>query len=327
MSRTTATSTTQPNNAEQDGQIQEYCKNLLSILPKERWYGSAYLYKYKGFWLGPNQLPGLITLQSHFQAQDTDILLITTPKSGTTWLKALMFALANRKEYPINQNHPLLQQNPHALVPFMELSVSPEKLNPADHSYRCRQLFSSHSPLRLLPESVLSSGCKIVYLCRNIKDVCVSYWHFNKKLGTETSFEEFFDMFCKGVSLSGPVWDHALDYWKESLEKPEKILFLKYEGLKEKPGFHLKLLAEFIGCLISPDEERSGLVDEILGLCSFDNLRNLDVNKYGRGRTTGNEAYFRKGEVGDWKNYLTEEMAERLDQITAQKFHGYGLNL
>ncbi|KAL3510992.1 hypothetical protein ACH5RR_030393 [Cinchona calisaya] len=99
-------------------------------------------------------------------------------------------------------------------------------------------------------------------------------------------------MFCKGASVSGPFWDHVLDYWKQSLEKPGKVLFLKYEGMKEKSGFHLKLLTEFVGCPISPEEGRSGLVEEILGLCSFDNLRNIDVNKYGRGRIVGYKAFF-----------------------------------
>ncbi|CDP14958.1 unnamed protein product [Coffea canephora] len=310
----------------QEELMQEYCKNLLSTLPKERWLGSSYLYKYNGFWLIHKVLPGLIACQNHFQAQDTDVLLITTPKSGTTWLKALMFALANRKIYPINQNHPLLKQNPHSLVPFMEFFFSPEKMNP-DFSCPLGRLYSTHYPLTLLPESVLNSGCKIVYLCRNIKDTFVSYWHFSKKLGAEASLEEFFDMFCEGVSLSGPVWDHVLGYWRESLEKPEKVLFLKFEALQEKPSFHLKLLAEFMGCPISPEEETCGFVDEVLGLCSFDNLSNLEVNKSGTWRAARNEMFFRKGKVGDWKNYLTSEMEERIDHITAQKFFGSGLSL
>ena len=40
-----------------------------------------------------------------------------------------------------------------------------------------------------------------------------------------------------------------------------------------------------------------------------------------------NNAFFRKGMVGDWKNLLTLEMAMRLDQITKQKLTGSGLTL
>lgn len=306
-------------------QVQEHHKHLFSAFPRERWQGSSYLHNYNGFWFSTMQLPGLIAYQNDFQARESDVLLVTTPKSGTTWLKALAFTLMYRNIYPINQNHPLLNQNPHVLVPNMEYPIPP------GHSFQeSRRLLATHCPLALQPESVANSGCKIVYLCRNIKDIFVSFWHFSNKLGgTDTCREELFDLFCQGVSLSGPVWDHVLDYWKASLDKPQNVLFLKYEEITQDPASQLKLLAGFLGCPISQEEETAGAVDEILGLCSFDRLRNLEVNKSGTWAqgTQSSQAFFRNGKVGDWKNHLTNEMAERLDQITAQKFHGSGLNL
>lgn len=303
--------------------MQEHHKDLFSALPREKWRGSSYLHNYNGFWISTMQLPGLIAYQNDFQARESDVLLVTTPKSGATWLKALAFTLMYRNIHPINQNHPLLNQNPHFLVPNMEYPIPP------GHSFQeSRRLLATHCPLALQPESVANSGCKIVYLCRNIKDIFVSFWHFTNKLGsTETSLDEFVDLFCKGVSLSGPVWDHVLDYWKASLDKPQTVLFLKYEEMTQEPALQLKLLAGFLGCPISQEEETAGVVDEILGLCSFDRLRNLEVNKSGTWWTRTNQIFFRNGKVGDWKNHLTNEMAERLDQITKQKFHGSGLTL
>ena len=114
----------------------------------------------------------------------------------------------------------------------------------------------------------------------------------------------------------------------ESLERPEKILFLKYEEVKDKPTENLKKLAEFIGCPFSIEEEANGVLDEILRLCSFDNLRNLEVNQNGKlpnGIETG--AFFRRGEVGDWVNFLTPEMIEKLDSITEEKLGSHGLKL
>ncbi|KAL8100569.1 hypothetical protein AgCh_032718 [Apium graveolens] len=40
------------------------------------------------------------------------------------------------------------------------------------------------------------------------------------------SLENAFDLFCKGSSHAGPVWDQILGYWKQSLEKPHKVLFM-----------------------------------------------------------------------------------------------------
>uniref|UniRef100_A0A0E0CEM0 Sulfotransferase n=1 Tax=Oryza meridionalis TaxID=40149 RepID=A0A0E0CEM0_9ORYZ len=42
-------------------------------------------------------------------------------------------------------------------------------------------------------------------------------------------------------------------------------------------------------------------------------------------RPMENSVFFRKGEVGDWKNYLTEEMAKKLDAVVEEKLKGSGL--
>ena len=56
----------------------------------------VYIYNYQGFWTSPRLIQGVIACQQQFQAQTSDIILVTTPKSGTTWLKTLLFSLVNR---------------------------------------------------------------------------------------------------------------------------------------------------------------------------------------------------------------------------------------
>ncbi|XP_057962566.1 cytosolic sulfotransferase 5-like [Malania oleifera] len=317
----------------QDSQLTQECRDLLSILPTEKGWLSTHLHQYQGFWYATRHMQGVLSCQKHFKAHDTDILLVTTPKSGTTWLKAITFALLNRENYPdTTQNHPLLTANPHDLVPFLELKLYVEGQCPDLAPFGSPRLFSTHLPTVSLPESVTASSCKLVYLCRNPRDVFVSFWHFTNKLrlhnmGTN-SLDEVYDKFCRGVSIYGPFWDHVLGYWRESLEMPHKVFFLKYEDLKEKPDVNLRRLAEFLGCPFSAEEETEGVVDEILKLCSFDNLSNLEVNRIAK-LSSGeeNNTFFRRGVVGDWMNYLTDEMIERLDQITEQKLQGSGLKL
>jgi hypothetical protein len=138
--------------------------------------------------------------------------------------------------------------------------VVPPHIDAPDTYHSGRLFLPTHLPFVLLPASVKadSSACKVVYLCRNPKDTFVSLWHFTNKLkhtsqGTN-SLEEAFDMFCRGVSLYGPYWDNVLGYWKKSLENPQKILFLKYEEMKEQPAANLRRLGEFLGCPLSPEE-------------------------------------------------------------------------
>ncbi|KAL3511012.1 hypothetical protein ACH5RR_030413 [Cinchona calisaya] len=277
----------------------------------------------------------------NFQAQDSVVLVASHPKCGTTWLKSLTFALLNRHRFPpSNKNHPLLTKNSHQLVPSLEVRVDPNNpihdiiSVPADTSLM--RFICSHLPYVSLPKSCQDSGCKIVYICRNPKDTFVYLWHHMNKLRIYNKraigLEEASDMFCRGVTMMGPFWDHVLSYWKESLERPGKVLFLKYEEIREQPEFQVRRTAEFIWCPFSSTEDEagsgSGVVDEIVRLCCFEHLSNLEVNKSGK-TTTGLEfnVISRRPQVDDWKNYLTPEMADRFDHITKEKFHGFGLEL
>ncbi|OMO78858.1 hypothetical protein COLO4_24653 [Corchorus olitorius] len=278
----------------------------------------------------------ILWIHDEFKVQAADIFLTSFLKTGTTWLKALIFAIINRTQYDFS-THPLLSNNPHECFPFLDAYVhdhSHETISCLD-SLPSPLLLATHFPFSLLPNSMITtSGCKFVYICRDPKDVLVSNWLFLNKLRpkelTPLPLEEAFELFCQGMSHFGPYWDHVLEYWKWSLEKPEKILFLKYEELKKEPLVVVKKLAEFLGQPFSLEEERKGIVQEIVRLCSFENLSNLEVNKTKTCKLTkdvvvNNNLYFRKGEIGDSKNYLTNEMMEHLDKITLEKLFGYGL--
>ncbi|GMI76769.1 sulfotransferase 16, CORONATINE INDUCED-7, SULFOTRANSFERASE 16, ARABIDOPSIS SULFOTRANSFERASE 5A [Hibiscus trionum] len=310
----------------------ERYKETLPKLPKAKGWMTQHLVHYQGVWLTPKAaLKGLMLIQDHFSPRPTDILLATFPKSGTTWLKALIFSTVNRSRYSFS-GHPLLTTGPHDCFPFLDAYVY-ENDRCFHHLDRLPppRLLSTHIPFTLLPTSM---SCRFVYICRDPKDVLVSKWLFMNKLRPKQlppiSLEEAFELFCQGISHYGPYWDHVLGYWKASLENPEKILFLKYEDLKKEPCAVVKRLGEFTGHPFSLEEERRGVVQEIVKLCSFENLSNLEVNKtsvqkFSRDIVVDNRHFFRKGEVGDGKNYLTAEMMERLNAITAEKLHDSGL--
>ena len=79
--------------------------------------------------------------------------------------------------------------------------------------------------------------------------------------------------------------------------------------------------------VFSSVEENKEVIEEISKLCCFENMKDLEVNKNGRflGNTFKNSFHFRKGEVGDWTNYLTPSMSERLKNLMEEKLSGSGL--
>lgn len=318
------------NEEENSPKTPETYRKIISTLPREYgWKAHGDLCLYQNFWCFSYLIEGAMFAQDHYNAQPTDIFLCSVPKSGTTWLKALTFSIVTRTQFD-NSTTPLLFQGPHNCLTLLEIDFYRKGMKPEPGTL---PLVASHLPYSSLPKSVIDSGCKIVYVCREPKDAFVSTWHYTRKLphGVEEpmSLEDAFELFCNGVSDFGPYWDHVLGFWKASLERPEKILFLKYEELMKKTVFYVKRTAEFMGYPFSLEEEKEGKIQSIVEFCSFEKLSNLEINKtgkYSEDIPVENKALFRKGKVGDWKNYLTPEMAERLDGITKQKLGEFGLS-
>ncbi|KAL2895567.1 Cytosolic sulfotransferase 15 [Bienertia sinuspersici] len=294
--------------------------------------------KYQNFWCRKAILKHILHYQKHFKAQDTDIILASQPKCGTTWLKSLLFTIVNRSNpdhQPLNKNSPLLTHNPHDLVYFLEYGVygwHPPNPTPQQLQHLpTPRLLQTHLPYASQPESIKTSSCKIICIARNPFDTFVSLWHWHGKLvktwGEDPEFEpprveEFFDDFCLGKFPFGLYFEHVIEFWKESVQQPDKILFLKYEDLKgDHAVLHLKKLAEFVGFPFSHQEESEGVIDEIMQLCSINNLKELEVNKTGSMyKIVDIKNFFRKGEVGDWTNYFTPSMMERINTLMQEYF-------
>ncbi|KAJ9565454.1 hypothetical protein OSB04_001420 [Centaurea solstitialis] len=310
-------------------------EDIMKTLPQKSscWLkGMGTMYKYQGFWNLEDFIQGAILAQQSFKAEPSDVLVASCPKTGTTWLKALAFAIVTRDKFDESCS-PLLTTVPHECIPFLEKDLEQIEDNHKNSGF---PLLATHLAYSSLPESLIASDCKIVYIYRNVKDVIVSHYHFRRqiqKLSIEDApFKEFFDDYYQGISCCGPYWDHILGYWKASQEMPERILFLKYEDMKRDARNDVKRVAEFIGYPFSVEEEKAGVVENIIKLCSFENLSNLEVNKSGKHRpeealSIENRLYFRKAKDGDWENYFTEEMKEKVDKLIDEKLSGTGLVL
>ncbi|KAG8375414.1 hypothetical protein BUALT_Bualt10G0097600 [Buddleja alternifolia] len=307
-------------------------ESLLESLEQQNNWDGYPICKFQGFWLPFWLFHPLLCFQRNFKARDTDIMLSSMPKSGTTWMKALLFVIANRNQFPIDQS-PLLVNSSHKLVKSLECDYYMEHDNPDLETLPQPRVLSTHLPHQALASSLIDSKCKIVYICRNPLDQFISEQHFFLKNrlwpnATVCPLDESFGMYCDGVHAFGPFCDHLLGYWNASLENPDRVLFLKYEDLKRDSLSEIKKIAEFVGLPFSEEEEKAGLVGEISKLCSFDKLKDLEVNKKGvHYGTITNNSFYRKGGVGDWVNHLTPEMADRMKKLLEAKLTGSGLML
>ncbi|KAI3667355.1 hypothetical protein L6452_42410 [Arctium lappa] len=260
-------------------------KDRFIVLPKEKCWFTKNLYLYQGHWHPSEHLfsvANVMALQDTFQANQSDIYLAALPKSGTTWIKALTFAIVNRTKYKNNSlsTHMLLISNPHDCLPYIEGEILRNK--PTYVVENSPRLFATHIPYSSLPQSIIDYGCRIVYMCRNAKDVFVSLFHFPSKLRDKSlgiiTFEEAFKMFCKGVSPCGPYWDHVKEYYEAYIKHPTRILFLTYENMSVDTINNVKHLAEFLGYPFTKEEEAEGEVEEIVRIDSPPRLLRLPLS-------------------------------------------------
>ncbi|XP_052163233.1 flavonol 3-sulfotransferase-like [Oryza glaberrima] len=316
--------------------MEEY-GSIISSLPSNP---KMHLNCYQGVWVQRTWVPGIIAIQRRGGGGFTprrrgDVVLASPPKCGTTWLKALAFATMARRAHPPAQQlqHPLLRLNPHDCVPFME-KLFAAGLGSKMDALPSPRLMATHMHHSLLPTSITDNlDCKIIYICRDPKDMLVSMWQFARRILPELQFHDVFELACEGRCLSGPIWDHILGYWNASKARPETVLFLRYEEMLRYPIDNVRKLARFVGQPFSPDEEEAGVVMDIVRLCSFEKMKNLKVNKADsssvhvpRNNTFANDSFFRRGEAGDWTNHMTPEMARRLDAIMNEKLHETGIS-
>ncbi|KAH1148594.1 hypothetical protein GYH30_043297 [Glycine max] len=243
-------------------------EKLLLSLHKERSWSSPYVYLFQEFW-----------------CLSTVILVTSLPKSGTTWLKSLIFTIVNQQYFSPT----------HYLLPI--------------------PMTFTHLPFTSLPDSIIES------ICRNPFDTFVSSWTFFSCIKQSSlpalTLEEAFEMYCNGIIGFGSRWSHI----------PNKVLFLEYEDHKEDVNLQVKRIIEFLGCPFTHEEENNGVIESIIKLCSFENTKDLEVNKSGKlGNIIENKSFFRKAVIGNWMNYFSPSMIEKLSKIVEEKLSGSGLS-
>ncbi|CAL1384859.1 unnamed protein product [Linum trigynum] len=304
-------------------------ENQKPLPTSELFWNCCEICQIDGFWYMAKGMDRMAEFRSGFEPKKDDILLTSFTKTGTTWLMALCYNILDVEE----GGDLLATKNPHEVVPTLENDFLVDRVQEMLLNCSPPRLLHTHLPCSYLPEKVRESGCKLVYVARNPKDTLVSMWHFYNKnfvkvdptaAASPFPLEGAVESFCSGAVPWGPFYEHVVGYWEESKKRPDEVFFVKYEDLCRDLEEQVRKLATFLGQkIMDPD------VEEVLWRSSLNRLKELEVNKNGVRKELPyipNFTYFRTGTVGDWKNYLTSDMAQRIDQLTRVKLEGTGLS-
>ena len=297
-------------------------------------------------------LPGNLTLPvgidlkkiKEFQIYEDDVWVVTTPKSGTTWMQELAWLIMHdvnfeksnneqffrfpylEREY-LDKAHTITEETAKQFVEYPNTPCNMESLvwymrHSMEYTRKMARprMIKSHLPLSLLPDNLLET-CKVIYVTRNMKDAAVSfYYHYKNGIGVKQNFEKFAKCFIKDEILYTPYIQHILNAWEK--RNHPNMFFTTYEKMKKDiKNVTVELISFLRGSdYIISDENMKNLLIAV-DLESF--RRNKFVNKTHFYKTDENgHSFIRKGVIGDWKNHFDEEMNKEWDSEIEKQLSG-----
>ncbi|XP_029466519.1 sulfotransferase family cytosolic 2B member 1-like [Rhinatrema bivittatum] len=246
-----------------------------------------------------------LQLAQHFQFQDTDIVIATFPKSGTTWMQEILTLIHSKGDSLLAQTVPNWVR-----APWLEHTYFRETVRDEGGV----RLITTHLPYDILAPALKKSKAKVIYIARNPKDVAVSYYHFHKIakfLPDPGTFEEFLDKFLDGTVHYGSWFQHVKGWLRH---QEDTFFYITYEEMHMDLRDCIERLCGFISTSLTCEE-----LDNVEQHCSFNTMsQNKMVNctlispeiiDHSKGK------FMRKGVVGDWKQLFTGPLNILFDRV------------
>lgn len=245
-----------------------------------------------------------------------DIIITGFPKTGTHWnLEIIQMLIKGSSEYEKDQGH----------ASFIELTpVSTKGPLPPPDKPRC--LFT-HLRFDQLPKQVFEKKVKLVYLQRNPKDTWVSYYNHAKghtgKIEYNGTWSQFFELMLTFGYWYGDWFDYVLDWERVLATQTEvPIITMFFEELKKDPVGQIQRLDKFLGFNRGPE-----LCEQIADACSFTKLKHakesmMPAEIKSKIFKKDSPGFYRKGDIGDWKNWFTVAQNEQFDALYAKIMEG-----
>jgi hypothetical protein len=230
--------------------------------------------------------------RAHLNAEDT--FLVSYPRSGTTWLRFLLFE-SMTKESPsfghIKEAVPSLTKHRDAAVVLGQEG----------------RLIQSHE--------VYSDGDRrIIYAVRDARSVALSEYQWQRRSGLEPgSLDRFIRDFTRGKSNPWGAWDQHVRFWFESEPALNQHLHLvKFEDLKRDPVASLRGVLEFLGVGMSTSE-----LQVVVANNRVERMRAKEDEARSRGwRSTARSdiRFVNQGKAEGWRDGLTQGQRRAIEE-------------
>lgn len=236
----------------------------------------------------------------HYRLREPDVLLASYPRSGSTWLRFVLYEILSGE------------------------SSSFDRVNGA-----LRGLTDCRHGARLLPnqgrfigthEPYYAAYQRAVYLVRDVRDVALSEFAFEKNLGiARPTFDLYLDEMLFGRKRHGS-WQHHVESWLDSpLAARGDLLFLQYEKLRQDSVNVFLELLDFLKVSRSRDA-----VERALAHNTLEQMREKEDRLYRQQNYSSvprrpikavrpGGRFIRTGSVGGWRERLSREQLHLIE--------------
>lgn len=290
----------------------EPAKKMVSI--DESSFDARYghhVYLHEGVAYTPDMTAAAMRSIVAFPMDPRDVCVVGYPKSGTNWVAII---LARLYPYWGSTRFSASGRVPDLHVPSRP-AIGFEGLGEALSSPPPR-LLKTHSRFSHMPHAFRDRHVgRAVYITRNPKDVCDSYFgQLGPWLPTHWSWERHVQAFIAGHVFFGSWLENVLSW--HARRDSGNVLHLSYEQMRRDPRAAVERIVAFVG----PDEASD--IDRVVAETGFEAMQKGELRERYQPQMVR-----RAGLAGGWRKRFTAAQSEAMDHAFAAALRAAGIEI
>lgn len=160
---------------------------------------------------------------------------------------------------------------------------------------------------------------KVIYLIRNPLDVVASYANHNncsidKAIGMINKPNGYLARQKNGLNINNQLpqlmysWSGHVKSWHD--QKEIEVITIRYEDMKSKPLTTFSRAISELGLVVSEEQ-----IAQAIELSKFEKMKEAEDIEGFREKNIKSKSFFRKGQVGGYKNELTKDQIELIRKV------------
>ena len=227
-----------------------------------------------------------------------DVFLTSYPRSGNTWSR---FLIGNLIYQDVGVNF----LNVERLVPDMYKTADwVMRRYPRPRVMKSHECFDPRYP-------------KVIYIVRDPRDVAVSNYNFEMKLGSVRDgypMEEFVPRWMNlGFWPRIGSWADHVNSWMSTRQGTDRFLLMRYEDLQQDPARELTRAARFLGI-----DAHSEKINKAVEMSSAEHMRKMETTQGSKwvatARLRQDKPFVGGAKSGGWRTVLPEKTVAYMEE-------------